>query len=152
TRFLRVILVRPARRRTTCFRTALPVRPYVYRVTVDTNAQPRPTTLRMCSMSRWNRRSSSSPSRFPLSPVRLLLEILEDRNLPNATPPTASLPPPGSYATDRIVVHYATDAPAINHEVQLKGISVADALAAYRADPNVQYAEPDFRLQTAVIP
>ena len=105
--------------------------------------------------------------------VRLGLESLEDRNLlSGAASSMLSLDgvAVGShYDASHILVQFREGAmphastgtslgPAVSastglYEIQLQtGVTVADALAAYRSDATVKKAEPDYQLETAAIP
>ncbi len=99
------------------------------------------------------------------------LTALEDRAVPSAAAPTLATDP-NSYASDSILVRLKADAPRVLaavapgaelHQplalvdglwsVQLAaGESVPAALAAARADPYVQYAEPNYILHAATTP
>jgi subtilisin family serine protease/subtilisin-like proprotein convertase family protein len=103
---------------------------------------------------------------------RLGLETLEDRTLLSASPPLldlSSLFVTSSYAQDHILVRFEPGQAAaplagttLGHalaglsglyKVQLgSGMSVTQAIVAYRHDPRVQLAEPDYRLGTSALP
>src|SRR5687768_2233231 len=79
---------------------------------------------------------------------RLSLEQLEARQLLTSQSPLAAVAP--EEPRSLLVRYRAEDAPV---KVDLAaGQSLADALAAYRADPNVLYAEADALLQTQRTP
>jgi subtilisin family serine protease len=95
------------------------------------------------------------------------VESLEPRTFLSASPDLAK-----AYDPTRILVQFASSralgnsaSPDGTHiaqqlgedrrlrEVRLDaGTSVAEALAAYRADPRVRYAEPDYKVTTSVVP
>ncbi len=125
---------------------------------------------------RWQRLSGQSRRRawridsgFPSE-----TELLEDRTL-LAGSPVADVPGltanPHDYATDSILVRYRDDnphapaAPSANSGTNFftdvpglrivhlgQGVTVADAVADYRSDPNVLYAEPNYRVSVQQIP
>jgi serine protease len=93
------------------------------------------------------------------APRRLDVERLEDRWLPSVT----ALTPAPLYDPSHILVRFRDGAPADAgaalplvsglREVALDpGVSVDDAVAAYKQDPGVLYAQPDYRVQAAVTP
>ncbi len=119
-----------------------------------THAAPRPST------SGRSRRTNTRPA--------LRLEALEDRTLlSGATLPLSVDAAP--YDPGHILVQFRTNAPApVNipgaalgqalslvpglYEVQLTGLSVANAVAAFQANPNVISAEPDYLVSAAGVP
>src|SRR5439155_15897545 len=98
--------------------------------------------------------------------IRPTLELLEDRTLPSATLPVSITSPYGSgWSDSRILVQfkpqYASQATSLSgtqlaqtfaltpglFEVQLSpGVTVDQALAAYKADTRVLFAQPDFKI------
>lgn len=59
----------------------------------------------------------------------------------------------GAAELGRILVGYRSDAAAIIRQVDVpQGASVEATLAAYQADPDVLYAERDFRVQASAVP
>lgn len=60
---------------------------------------------------------------------------------------------PGGSELDRILVGYRGDGAAIVRQVDVpRGVSLEKAVAEYKSDPDVLYAERDFRVQTAAVP
>jgi subtilisin family serine protease len=105
-----------------------------------------------------------------IRPTRLDLETLGDRALPSTS--TGGLDP-AEFDSTRILVRYRPEAPAFDHlrvpegtaigrELPLvsglrvvdleAGTDVASALAAFRADPAVLYAQPNYRLSAQLTP
>ncbi len=81
----------------------------------------------------------------------LNVELLEDRSLMNAGGLAGVLPETAD--PGRLLVGYRTDAGEVVRAVEIdKGVSLEQALAAYLADPDVAYAEPDYQVQVAVVP
>lgn len=90
------------------------------------------------------------------------MEALENRIVPSTTAP---LPlGPAAYDPSRILVCFREDGAGLDvqgatslgkglYAVQLaEGMDVETALVAYRANPNVCYAEPDYQVQVQVVP
>ena len=108
----------------------------------------------------------------------LSLEHLEDRSVPTARPLSGAVDfdslriDPNSYDTSSILVRFhggvdhlradeVLSGTAIGkpstlvsglHTVQLEGVSVAEALAAYRASGLVEYAEPNYSVHVTNMP
>jgi subtilisin family serine protease len=122
-------------------------------------------------------RSAARRRRAPRCP--LLIELLETRTLLDAgltgTLSAQALPTnPGSYDPGDILVQFRPGATAANAasfkltgaesgtpealgpglwKVDLtKGVTVADALAIFRSDTRVQFAQPDYRIQVQTTP
>src|SRR5262245_60523112 len=120
-------------------------------------------------------RRHSTWRRKPLK-IRLLLELLEDRSLPSSTPLStvvnlpALTPDPGAYDPQTILVRFrpgaahaaALDGTSLGKDFSLvpglqlvhlgKGVGVDAAVHAYKANPNVLYAEPNYRVHVALTP
>jgi subtilisin family serine protease len=117
------------------------------------------------------RRAPLRPSSRPVFHV----EALEERTLPSANPTIdlSSIQLTGSAATDNILVQFRSAAltdgtvpvlpgttvgealPLVNGLYQINlnpGVTVAAALQAYAADPNVLDAEPDYDLGVSMTP
>ncbi len=100
--------------------------------------------------------------------IAAVIESLETRILLTTSPLDGPLPElmvnPNDYANDSILVRYrdgataASPANAFDVVPGLKvvhlgeGVTVADALAAYQSDPNVLYAEPNYRVSLQLTP
>ena len=123
------------------------------------NATPRP--------------SRAARKRRPNTSTVLRLEALEDRTLLSAAAPIPISAAPAPYDPSQILVQFrinpATNAPPSFHvpgavlgqalslvpglyEVDLTGLSVANAVAAFQANPNVISAEPDYLVASAGTP
>jgi subtilisin family serine protease/fibronectin type 3 domain-containing protein/methionine-rich copper-binding protein CopC len=124
------------------------------------------------SARRLNGRVRKSP---PTTDAAAFVELLEDRTLLSAAS-VGEVPSlhivADAFASDSIIVRYRSDAAASaaahaagNRALPLQGMvsglrkvqlvgsmSVEQALAAYRADPNVLYAEPDYQVQLQLTP
>jgi subtilisin family serine protease len=122
------------------------------------------------------KRPTGTQAGRPPAGVRPALEALEDRTLPDSSPAGAVLDVQGvgvrgdSYDPSVVLVRFRPgSAPEAGlagasvggpvalvpglYEVRLSpGVSVAQALAAYRADPRVLTAEPDYRLGVSWTP
>jgi subtilisin family serine protease len=106
--------------------------------------------------------------------IRLTLEALEDRTLLDAGQPVGIASPYGpdlGWAESRILVQFKSEfcasvaslggthlarsfelVPGL-YEVQLQpGVTVEEALAAYKADPRVLFAQPDYQIQINATP
>lgn len=116
-------------------------------------------------------RIGSRPARR--SPAPPLLELLEDRTLLNGAPAgPQAVALDAAFAADRILVRFRPEAsvagkaalpgsqlgasaglvPGLREVTLAPGVSVADAVAAYQADPSVLYAHPDYRVHVALVP
>lgn len=102
-------------------------------------------------------------------PRRLWCEVLEDRTLLSGLPVVGPLAiDPSRYDDSSIIVRFRNDSPTFIagtaserawsvvsglHQVRLApGMSVEAALNAYRANPNVLYAEPNYTMHADLLP
>src|SRR4051794_26557177 len=98
---------------------------------------------------------------------RLTLELLESRQLLSTTSVSGSLAiDQAAYDPSHIMVRYRTGTdqsqmasgqdfalvPDLREVKLAPGLSVSDALASYRKNPAVLYAEPDYRVHVDTVP
>jgi serine protease len=115
------------------------------------------------------RPSQAARSRRPDTRTILHLEALEDRTLLSTATPVAMALAAGPYDPSQVLVQFRTNTPpsfnipgavlgqSLNavpglYQVNLKGLSVANALTAFQMIPNVISAEPDYLVTTAGTP